>query len=62
MKAHRLGWDGLGVAVFVVMVFPVYWMVSTALKPGDEINAYTPSWLPRPTLDHFRTALDTPNF
>lgn len=59
---RRLGWDVLGVAVFAVMVFPVYWMVSTALKQGDAINAYTPQWVPRPTLDHFRTAIATPHF
>ena len=28
----------VGLAVFAVMVFPVFWMVSTALKPDDEIN------------------------
>jgi N,N'-diacetylchitobiose transport system permease protein len=62
VRTRRLGWDAVGVAVFLVMVFPVYWMVSTALKPGDKINSYTPDWFPTPTLDHFRTAFDTPNF
>ena len=32
----RLGRSS-GVVVFVVMVFPVFWMVSTAFKPDDEI-------------------------
>jgi N,N'-diacetylchitobiose transport system permease protein len=58
----RRGWDAVGLAVFTVMVFPVYWMVSTALKPGASINRYTPEWLPHPTLAHFRTALDKPYF
>jgi N,N'-diacetylchitobiose transport system permease protein len=50
----------LGLAVFAVMVFPVYWMVSTALKPENEINSITPTWIPtRPTLDHFRDAIDS---
>jgi N,N'-diacetylchitobiose transport system permease protein len=60
--SRRLGWDALGIAVFLVMIFPVYWMVATAFKTGDAINSYTPQWLPHPTLDHFRTAFDTPNF
>jgi N,N'-diacetylchitobiose transport system permease protein len=59
---RRLGWDALGVLVFLVMVFPVYWMVSTAFKPGQQINSYTPTWFPKPTLDHFRTAFATPHF
>jgi N,N'-diacetylchitobiose transport system permease protein len=49
--------------VFVVMVFPVFWMISTAFKPTDEITSYTPTWLPlHPTLAHFRSALALPNF
>ena len=41
------------------MVFPVFWMISTALKPDDEINSATPTWFSfSPTLDHFRDAMD----
>ncbi len=62
-RRARLGWDLLGIAVFVVMVFPVFWMVSTAFKPDDEVNALTPKWVPtHPTLDHFRDAIDRPYF
>ena len=38
--------------------FPVFWMISTAFKPHDEINGLTPTWFPHPTLDHFRDAMD----
>jgi ABC-type glycerol-3-phosphate transport system permease component len=49
--------------VFVVFVFPVFWMVSTALKPDDQIFSRTPTWLPlEPTLQHFRDAMDRPFF
>jgi N,N'-diacetylchitobiose transport system permease protein len=45
------------------MAFPVYWMISTAFKPGSEINSYTPKWVPaHPTLVHFADALHTPYF
>jgi N,N'-diacetylchitobiose transport system permease protein len=57
-RAGRLGWNAVGVAVFVVMVFPVFWMISTALKPDDQINRLTPTWLPlHATLSHFRDAI-----
>ena len=29
----------VGIAVFVVMIFPVYWMFATAFKPTDDINS-----------------------
>ena len=52
-----------GLAVFVVMVFPVYWMGVTAFKPGVEITSYTPHWLPlHPTLVHFTDAIHRPYF
>ena len=46
--------NAAGVLVFVVSVFPVFWMASTAFKPNDEIFAGTPHPLPaHPTLRHF---------
>src|SRR5262249_39751271 len=52
--ARRVGWNALALAVFLVMVFPVYWMVSTAFKQGPDILSYTPKWFPAPaTLSHF---------
>ena len=59
----QAGWNALGLAVSVVMVFPVYWMVSTAFKPDSGIIAETPQWIPlHPTLDHFRDAMAQPYF
>jgi N,N'-diacetylchitobiose transport system permease protein len=61
--AGRFGWNALGVAVFVVMIFPVYWMISTAFKADDQINSADPTWLPtQPTLQHFRDAIARPFF
>jgi N,N'-diacetylchitobiose transport system permease protein len=54
----RAGWNVLALAVFAVMVFPVYWMVSTAFKPGHDVLAYTPKWFPSPaTLSNFSDAI-----
>jgi N,N'-diacetylchitobiose transport system permease protein len=61
--ARQAGWNAVGLAVFVVMVFPVFWMISTAFKPDDQIISVTPTWLPlHPTLKHFRDAIDKPFF
>jgi N,N'-diacetylchitobiose transport system permease protein len=62
-RARQTGWDALGLAVFVVMVFPVFWMISTAFKSNDQIVSLNPTWLPlHPTLSHFRAAIDKPFF
>jgi N,N'-diacetylchitobiose transport system permease protein len=62
-RAGRLGWNTIGVALFVVIAFPVFWMLSTAFKPDDQINSITPTWVPpHPTLQHFRDALARPYF
>jgi N,N'-diacetylchitobiose transport system permease protein len=62
-RAHQAAWDTLGVAIFVVMIFPVFWMVSTAFKPEDQVNGLTPTWLSlHPTLQHFRDAMQMPFF
>ncbi|KAB2345655.1 carbohydrate ABC transporter permease [Actinomadura rudentiformis] len=48
-----------GIVVFLLAVFPVFWMASTAFKPNTEIFSSTPKPLPsRPTLDHFDLVLN----
>jgi N,N'-diacetylchitobiose transport system permease protein len=62
-RARQSAWDVVGVVVFVVMVFPVFWMISTAFKPDDEIVSLNPTWVPlHPTIDHFRDAINRPYF
>ncbi len=56
-------WNTVGIVLFAVMVFPIFWMVSTAFKPDDQVNSATPTWLPaHPTLSHFTAALHKPFF
>ena len=44
-----------GLVVFLVCVFPVYWMVNTSLLPRREIRSPDPTWLPLGgTLDNYR--------
>src|SRR5690348_7920574 len=57
------GWNALGLVVFAVIAFPVFWMISTAFKPGVDILSDTPTWVPlHPTLLHFHDAIHTPYF
>jgi len=61
--ARQAGWNLLGIAIFVVMVFPVFWMISTAFKSNDEIVSLNPTWFPLPpTLQHFSDAIHKPYF
>ncbi len=59
----RTFYDAVALLIFAVMLFPIYWMVSTALKPGKEILSLTPVWFPsHVTFDNFRTAINVPFF
>jgi len=58
-----MGWNAVGLLLLVVLVFPVYWMISTSFKPDSEINAAKPTWLPlHPTIDHYRAAMNKDYF
>ena len=62
-RARSTGWNILALLLCAVMVFPVFWMLSTAFKPDDEINGDTPTWFSlSPTLQHFRDAMNRPYF
>jgi N,N'-diacetylchitobiose transport system permease protein len=55
---RKSAWNAIGIAVTVVLVFPVYWMISTAFKSEDEVNRLTPTWVPlHPTISHFSNAI-----
>ena len=59
----RTFFDTIAVLILVVMLFPIYWMVSTALKPGKEILSLTPVWFPsHVSFDNFRSAINYPFF
>ena len=62
-RRRRIGFNTLGLLVFAVMIFPVYWMVATAFKRGSDIFADTPVWFPiHPTLSNFSDAIHRPHF
>jgi N,N'-diacetylchitobiose transport system permease protein len=59
----RFVWDAVGLLLFAVIAFPVYWMVATAFKPQEQIDSLNPTWVPlHATLSHFRDAINRPFF
>jgi N,N'-diacetylchitobiose transport system permease protein len=57
-------WPNLvAVVIFILCVFPVYWMFATAFKPTGDIIAEDPVWFPTDaTLEHFKTAMAADHF
>lgn len=46
------------VSVVVFTLLPLGWVISTSLKPGNEIFANPPHWIPHmPTLENYETVL-----
>ena len=55
---RRIVLNVVGLLVFAVMVFPVYWMVLTSFKRGNDVLSFTPQFFPQhPTLANFRDAI-----
>ncbi len=51
------------VAIAIVMGFPVFWMMSTALKTESQANQFPPVFIPNPVvIENFEEALGRANF
>jgi N,N'-diacetylchitobiose transport system permease protein len=62
-RFNRVTVNATGLLVFAVMVFPVYWMVSTSFKRGSDVLSVKPEWFPHaPTLVNYADALHRPHF
>lgn len=58
MADRPLSWSLLVVLLgaIVVTLFPIFWIVMTAIKPPTDWNAVPAIWIPsEPTLVNFRT-------
>ncbi|HHY87650.1 MAG TPA: carbohydrate ABC transporter permease [Chloroflexi bacterium] len=49
-------------AVLIVMLFPIYWMIVTSLKPTNLILMNPPVFTFKPTLEHYIYAFEQANF
>ncbi|MDQ1016341.1 carbohydrate ABC transporter permease [Streptomyces afghaniensis] len=62
-RAPKLWWNVLGLLVFVIAGFPLYWMLNTAFKPAEDAIDPDPSLLPTGlTFANFGRALDITDF
>jgi N,N'-diacetylchitobiose transport system permease protein len=62
-RSTRLLLNGTALLLFVLTVFPIYWMVATGFKRGVDILSFEPKWLPFPgTLENYRAAIAKPFF
>jgi N,N'-diacetylchitobiose transport system permease protein len=62
-SAGKLGYNLLGLLVFVIMGFPVYWMLNTAFKPAKDAIDPTPQFFPtHVSLANFHRALAISDF
>jgi N,N'-diacetylchitobiose transport system permease protein len=53
----------VGLVIFALCAFPVYWMVNTSLLPRREINVPDPTFVPiGGTLDNYRRVLEGGRF
>jgi ABC-type glycerol-3-phosphate transport system permease component/LmbE family N-acetylglucosaminyl deacetylase len=58
-RLAKTGWNSLAVALFVVFMFPIYWMVKSSLSSGTEVARQPPHWIPaRPSFDTYRFILE----
>ncbi|GAT67056.1 carbohydrate ABC transporter permease [Planomonospora sp. ID91781] len=63
MNRSRLVANAVAVAAAAVTLFPIYWMVLSAVKPAGEIQSLQARpWTLAPTLEHFRRVLGAENF
>ncbi|MFF3729710.1 carbohydrate ABC transporter permease [Streptomyces sp. NPDC002476] len=59
----RIWPNALAVILFAGLVFPVYWMFTTAFKPTGDIITETPVWFPTEiTFEHFEKAVGVEHF
>ncbi len=57
-RAKAIGLNGFGLIIALVTLFPIFWMVSTAFKPPQEIYSLTPQLLPgHPTIGNFSAVI-----
>jgi len=57
-KIKKFGLASFALLVFVLSVFPIYWMVNTAFTPNGLTRSQTPSFFPSNfTLENFNTVL-----
>jgi multiple sugar transport system permease protein len=52
----------VAITALIVTLFPIYWMISTSIKPTNLILMSPPVFSFAPTLEHYRYAFEQANF
>ena len=60
-RPHRWLWNGVALAVMVIVAFPVYWMFVTSFRDNSDIRS-APRFLPVGTLENYRSVFERDNF
>ncbi|HEY2575361.1 MAG TPA: carbohydrate ABC transporter permease [Streptosporangiaceae bacterium] len=56
---RKIALNGTGLIVALLVLFPIFWMVTTAFKPATEIDSLTPHPLPaHPTIGNFHQVIN----
>jgi ABC-type glycerol-3-phosphate transport system permease component len=57
-RTRKVALNGTAIVVALVVLFPIFWMVSTAFKPATEIFSLTPHIVPEhPTFSNFSAVI-----
>lgn len=58
-RRSRMVWNLVGIALFAVVIFPVYWMVLTSFRRRSDVQSPSPDFVPNPgTLGNYRKVFD----
>ena len=62
-RAGTIAANTTGIVFGILMLFPIYWVLNTSLKPADEVLALDPTlWPHHPTLTNYLSAFKAPLF
>jgi len=50
------------IAILIVVLFPIYWMITTSIKPTSSILMSPPVFFFQPTFEHYKYAFQQANF
>ena len=62
-RSLRMTANVIGIAAFLVAIFPVYWMVNSSFLPRNKIRNPAPTWVPLGgDLDNYRNVFEGDQF
>lgn len=62
-RRARAGANIFAIVISLFWVFPIYWMINSALLPNDQFRSSTPTFFPLdPTFEHFQGVLSDDRF